>query len=592
MAHRLSEINIQNYKSIISETFELSDYTPLIGYNNAGKSNILNAIKWLLRKGSLQNDSFNQVGSPVVVEGKIEGIDNNLLQNLTAAHRASIQPYLDGDSLRIKRVQNAPGDTAASIRLFVFNTTAVAPADPWTANPAGIDNAINALFPEPIQIGAMENAEEDVSKSKATTTIGKLLAEIIEPIEQQYGAQVRGVLDGLRDLLDSEGVNRAPELTQFDADVNQKIDVFFPDINIKLHVPTPELKEVFNKGTIKVYEQRLPGGRDVSALGHGAQRSIQMALVRHLAELKRARQVHLTTTLLLIDEPELYLHPQAIEVIRDALKTLSTQGYQVIFSTHTAMMTTHEDVGNAILIRKSTVRGTYKRTTLKSAIPQVEQDAPSQLRLLFSLSNSSNILFSERVILTEGQTEQRVLPKIIEKVTGKSLGLHKCALVQQGGVASSRKSMLVLTTMDLPNKTIVDLDYVFKYGVREGYLQANDPDLAACHQQMARIAAPNGIVLSGDGWPVNPLSAMSAAQAIRLLAAEPQIQPNLNALHAKLLPHNIWIWKKGAIEDHIGLPGKSEQVWANFVNQLNVGTFQNAVVDHAEVEACVRWVLV
>lgn len=42
------------------------------------------------------------------------------------------------------------------------------------------------LFPDPIHIGAMENSEEDSSKSKAGTTIGKLLAEIIEPIEATY----------------------------------------------------------------------------------------------------------------------------------------------------------------------------------------------------------------------------------------------------------------------------------------------------------------------------------------------------------------------------------------------------------------------
>ena len=143
-----------------------------------------------------------------------------------------------------------------------------------------------------------------------------------------------------------------------------------------------------------------------------------MALVRHLAELKRAAQNHHTTTLLLIDEPELYLHPQAIEIIRDALKILSNQGYQVIFSTHSAMMVTQDDVANAILIRKNAQQGTYRRQTLKAAIPIVAQDAPSQLQLMFSLSNSSNILFSERVILTEGVTELRILPKKFEKVTG------------------------------------------------------------------------------------------------------------------------------------------------------------------------------
>ena len=211
----------------------------------------------------------------------------------------------------------------------------------------------------------MENSEEDVSKSKTSTTIGKLLAEIIGPIEQQYGEQLRGFLDGIRNVLDADGANRAPELNQFDQDVNNKLDSFFPSVNVKVHVPTPEIKEVFTKGTIKVYENQSAIGTDVSALGHGAQRSIQMALVRHLADIKIAANQNTTTTLLLIDEPELYLHPQAIEILRTSLKLLSTQGYQVLFSTHSPFMITQKDIGNSLLIRKSENEGTYKKKFVK-----------------------------------------------------------------------------------------------------------------------------------------------------------------------------------------------------------------------------------
>jgi putative ATP-dependent endonuclease of OLD family len=59
MTHILSEITIRNFKSIRNETLELSAFTPLVGYNNAGKSNILEAIKWLLRSTALNETAFN-----------------------------------------------------------------------------------------------------------------------------------------------------------------------------------------------------------------------------------------------------------------------------------------------------------------------------------------------------------------------------------------------------------------------------------------------------------------------------------------------------------------------------------------------------
>jgi putative ATP-dependent endonuclease of the OLD family len=590
MSHILSFVKITNFKSIIDHDFELSSYTPLVGYNNAGKTNILSAIKWLLRKSSLSSDCFHNTQLPVIVEGVISGIDNTLLNSLPQNHRNAIQPFIDNEKLYIKRVQNQPNDSAANIKVYLKDPAAQNGANEWRTNPTGIDNALTALFPEPIHIRAMENAEEDVSKSGKSTTIGKLLAEILEPIEAQYGIQVKASLQSLKDLLDADGQGRAAELNSFDNEVNEKIDTFFPNVNIKLHVPTPELKDVFNKGTIKVYETHSQFGRDVASLGNGAQRSIQMALIQHLAEIKRNIQNPNTTTLLLIDEPELYLHPQAIEVVRVALKDLSNEGYQIIFSTHSALMLNHEDIANAILVRKNNVIGTYKRATIKSAVPQVAQDATSQLLLMFSLTNASNILFSEKVILTEGKTERRILPKLIEKVSGKTLALCKYALVQQGGVNNTRKSMQVLNVMDLPTKAIVDLDYIFKNAISDGFLQPNDADVSACQLHLAQIAAINNITLGNDNWPTkNPQ--VSAADAFAILAAEQQVQQNLENLHVKLLQQNIWFWKKGAIENHLALQGKNEQIWANFLNQLSQNDLNIIVPDHQGIVSCINWIL-
>ncbi|WP_339787485.1 AAA family ATPase [uncultured Imperialibacter sp.] len=589
MTHLLSKISIINFKSIITESFELSAFTPLVGYNNAGKSNLLEAIKWLLRKSSLPDTAFYDKTRAVEMEGKISGISETILDQLPGNQRASIEPFLFTDSLYLKRIQAQPSMPVGQIRLLVKDPANVGGATEWRANPTGLDQALQALFPEPIQIGAMENSEEDVSKSKNTTTIGKLLSEIIGPIQASYSTQVQTALDGIKDLLDADGTSRATELNDFDTAVNSKVQSFFPGVNIKVHVPTPELKEVFSKGTIKVFENLNPDGRDVAALGHGAQRSIQMALVRHLADIKRESGEQASNTILLIDEPELYLHPQAIEVLRDALKTLSTQGYQVIFSTHSPFMITSKDVGNTLLIRKNDTQGTYKRNSLKATIPTVATTAPSQLELIFSLSHSSNILFSERVILAEGTTENRLLPSIIHKVTSRTIGLHKIALVSMGGSGNTRKAMLVLNTMDIPTKAIVDLDFALKQGEKDGFLTAGDTDVASIQAHLASIAPAHSIILNA-GWPTN--SSMSAADAFRLLAREAAIQTNLVSLKAKMQAAGIYVWTKGTIEDHLGGIPKNETGWANFNARLESEELDSILPnDHTEITDLVTWLI-
>lgn len=587
MGHIINKISVENFKSIRLQEFDLSNFTPLVGYNNAGKSNILESIKWVLRKTALSASCFNDLTRPIIMVATIEGITTDILDNIDPTHRTRIEPFLLNNSLTIKRVQDNPAQTAAQIKLYVLD-----PNDgiTWHNNPTGIDNAIKDLFPEPIHIGAMENSEDDISKSSTTSTIGKLLAEIIGPIEQQYGQQVNTALDGLKEILDAEGINRAPELVTFDQEINTKLDAFFPDIQVKVHIPTPELKEVFKKGTIKVYENLLPNPKDVSSLGHGAQRSIQMTLIRHLADLKLIAQTNRTTTLLLIDEPELYLHPQAIEVLRKSLSILSNQGYQVVFSTHSPFMITQKDVANTILVRKNQTLGTYKRTTLKSAIPIIEQQAPHQLTLMYSLSNSSNILFSEKVILAEGKTENKLLPSIIEKVTAKTILYHKTALVKLDGSGNTRKSIQVLTAMDLPTKAIVDLDFALKQGISDGYLVAGDTDIAACLNEVSNIATANNIAIGTDGWPTKNGASVSAAEAFAILANSQNTSQNINNICTKMQAQNIWVWKKGTIENHLNLTGKTEAIWATFTNTLETSSLQTMLPnDFAEIENCVNW---
>jgi predicted ATP-dependent endonuclease of OLD family len=76
--HTLSEITLNNFRSCDEATFPLSDFTPLVGYNNGGKSNILDSIRWLLKSFVLAEKDFNDLEKPVVISGVISGITEEL----------------------------------------------------------------------------------------------------------------------------------------------------------------------------------------------------------------------------------------------------------------------------------------------------------------------------------------------------------------------------------------------------------------------------------------------------------------------------------------------------------------------------------
>ncbi len=582
MSHKLSEVVIRNFRSCIDTKLKLSGYTPLIGYNNAGKSNALTAIQWLLKKTSLgPNDFFDQEYSVEVI-GVIEGISQDLLDQMNANHRASIENYITDEKLKIRRVQATPNAKASDVKISVWNDA----EQDWAPNPNGIDNALKSLLPEPIRIGAMENAAEDASKAKSTTTIGKLLAEFLEPVKAAHEVELAGHLGEVSRRISSDGDMRFGELAVIDQNVNRKIDDLFPGMSLKLHFDTPTFDELIKSGSIKVYENQNQG-RDFSSYGHGAQRSIQMDLVQYLAEVKRGTGGQLTTTLLLIDEPELYLHPFAIEQIRQALLALSQSGYQVILSTHSAQMITSEQAKYSLLIRKDIQRGTYARVRLADAIQELVPDSVHQMEQLFSLSHSTQVLFSEQVILTEGKTEIRLLPYIFENSSGKTLGQEKFSLVAQSGVSDTRKSLDILDAMDLPAKAIVDLDYAFTRAINDGLLQETDPDINALKAILQRLEQQGQITLHTNGLPKKGI--VKASKAFEILANEQDSLIHIENLHNRLKDQGVWIWTKGAIEAHIGTANKDELAWAQFKNTVEVNGLQATCPEYQTLIQLVGW---
>ncbi len=172
MAVYISSLDVLNFRSCVSTSLQLTSFTPLVGLNNCGKSNCLTALQWLVRKAKLGVEDFHEPTLPVQVMGTLRGITEADLAVLEQKHRKKIEGHVRDGALMVRREQQVPG---GDTELTVMNPD----TGDWEPNPTGIDNAISALFPDPIRIGAMENAEEDASKAKTTTTIGKLLASML-----------------------------------------------------------------------------------------------------------------------------------------------------------------------------------------------------------------------------------------------------------------------------------------------------------------------------------------------------------------------------------------------------------------------------
>src|SRR5690606_3349978 len=123
----------------------------------------------------------------------------------------------------------------------------------WRVNPNGLQEAMHDLFPEPIFVESMDNATDDVSKFKTTSTIGKLLQLLSAQIENEQHELVEA-LETISRKLNFDGSERLAALNNFDDIANNRVSDFFPGVSLKIHIPTPSLSKLFTDGTIKVQE--------------------------------------------------------------------------------------------------------------------------------------------------------------------------------------------------------------------------------------------------------------------------------------------------------------------------------------------------
>ena len=190
--HRLAKIEITNFRSCRQASLLLDDFTPIVGYNNAGKSNILTAIEWLIESSALSAADFYDPTQSLRITGVIAGISQPLLDAMPVNQKNAITPYLVDGELQLRRTIVQPGN-AASAKLEVRDVTVLDGNDvgAWKPSPTGIPQALKALFPDVIRVRAMQNAADDVGKAGKSNTIGKLIAEIIEPVRR---AQWRSTL--------------------------------------------------------------------------------------------------------------------------------------------------------------------------------------------------------------------------------------------------------------------------------------------------------------------------------------------------------------------------------------------------------------
>jgi CRISPR-associated exonuclease Cas4 len=271
----------------------------------------------------------------------------------------------------------------------------------------------------------------DETKVQATTSFGKLLNTLIKEMSLNNPdfIEIKDKLSGLLSSLNKgEGVKRPKELFELEESLAQELKQW--EVSLDIEITPPDIEKLFQLGTSIFIDDgiRTP----IEMKGHGIQRSLIFALFKAWAktikkakeqipesEMKKSRYAS-QATFFAIEEPELFLHPQAQRQMMTSLEELSrTPNYQVFLCTHSTWFVDIDLYKSITIVKKpSSEQGTLVAQCTKELYEGNDRsDKKSRLKMAYWFNpDRSELFFAKKVILVEGETEKIIFPLLAQKI--------------------------------------------------------------------------------------------------------------------------------------------------------------------------------
>ena len=158
--------------------------------------------------------------------------------------------------------------------------------------------------------------------------------------------------------------------------------------------------------------------------------------------------------LILIDEPELHLHPKWQGLLRDLLLEISkTTGNQIIVTTHSPVFIHPSTVGNVVRV--------YKDANGASRTAKGSSDGKARDILhIVNSHNNEKLFFADKVVLVEGIQDRLIFSAYLGHSMGRLNRKEVIEVIEVHGKVNFKKYKEFLLPFGVEVWTIADMDYL------------------------------------------------------------------------------------------------------------------------------------
>lgn len=387
---RISQIKVENFRSLKNVTINFDPYTCLVGPNGSGKSAVIKCLNLFFYQGpdgiesrhriTAEDFHLKDTSNPIKIQLVFTG--------LSKAAQADLKDYVRNDELRVLlKISLNPNDgkplfsqhgirmgmkdfsdffesekagaSAKDLTVMYANLQASYPKLPKAASKAARKNALQAYESErshlcvPLEssdrfygftsgkdrldryiqwvyIPAVKDAASEEAESR-NTALGQLLQRTVRA-SINFDDHIRNLTDRAREMFRNIMDQQQSTLDDISDRLNQRLVTWsHPDASMRLQWqedPSKSVRIEEPHAAVVAREGSFEG--QIGKFGHGLQRSFLLALLQELAQLGAAGP----TLVLGCEEPELYQHPPQARYLASVLRTLASKGEQMIVTTH------------------------------------------------------------------------------------------------------------------------------------------------------------------------------------------------------------------------------------------------------------------
>ncbi len=442
---KITDIKIDNFRSIKQTEFATTDFNIFVGQNNCGKTNFFEAVEFFFngisKSTKLEDLKFKrETEREIVVEVTFTGAIDGAAQMQNVANRTKIENALNGsDIVTFKR-----SSLLANKRKMFINGIEVNPG-------TGFDAALNDFLPKFEYINTKQYYDS-VAKYGKTTPIGIMLSGVLTAILQE-NEQYQQFQAKFRELFEDDNSEIKAEFDNVGNNVKIHLEKQFPDCTkVKFEVSAPVFDDL-----LKNFETTVDDGIETLAeeKGDGMQRALMLAIIQAYADFRKANEDIGKSFLFFIDEAELHLHPTAQRNLKNVLHILSQTRDQVFINTHSSVFVADNYTSQTIF----KVEKSNGETSINS-VSDLEKPY-----VVFELLGGSpaDLLLPRNFLIVEGLSEFELLTRVINRFYSEKPAIQ--IIKANGDIDQAERSINAIEKLFTPlhtsiykNKAIILID--------------------------------------------------------------------------------------------------------------------------------------